>query len=167
MPKQAPTTSILMGNNRASQSRGKSTLPASSEFRGGTPASRGGPPPRSGLSKRPSCRDVGRPAPRTGVNDRMPRLDPFRHGSSRSRHLVEVDVLEHHHPDGFLVSALQAKASALRASIAWRAEELARLVEEGAPHQQIDAVARTIAHLQARLQIHEIGLRETGRRNER
>jgi hypothetical protein len=79
-----------------------------------------------------------------------------------------VDVLEHNHPDdGFLASALRAKASALRASIAWRAEEMARLVEEGAPRQRIDSVAQTIAHLQARLHIHEIGLRETGPRDER
>ena len=115
---------------------------------------------------------------RTVVNDRMQRLDPFdgvgaspsaprpRHGSSRSRHRVGVDVLEHHQTDDSSVAELRAKASALRASIAWRAEELVLLVEEGAPRQRIDSVDRTIAHLQARLQIHEIRLRETGRRHD-
>jgi hypothetical protein len=78
-----------------------------------------------------------------------------------------VDELDHHHPDdSFLASALRARASALRVSIAWRAEELAKLVEEGAPRQRIDSVAQTIAHLQARLHIHEIGLRDGGRRND-
>ena len=77
-----------------------------------------------------------------------------------------MDVLEHHHPDGFSTAVLQAKALSLRASIAWRAEELIRLVEEGASRKQIDSVVRTIAHLQERLHIQEIGLRETGRRDE-
>src|SRR3954454_612346 len=153
-----------MGINRASQSRERSQQVASSEGE----HRRRGAVPSSLWPKGTRCAETwADPPPERVVNDRMARLDPFRHGSSRSRHLVEVDVLEHHHPDGFLVSALQAKASALRASIAWRAEELARLVEEGAPHRQIDAVARTIAHLQVRLHIHEIGLREAGRRNER
>jgi len=77
-----------------------------------------------------------------------------------------VDVLEQHHRDGSSVAALQAKTSALRASIAWRAEELVQLVEEGASRRRIESVDRTIAHLQARLHIHEIWLRETGRRHE-
>jgi len=88
-----------------------------------------------------------------------------------------VDILEHQRPDDGATAlpaqasarrvrfpALQARASALRASIAWRAEELTRLVEEGAPSQQIDGVSRTIAHLQAKLHIEEIRLRNTGSR---
>ena len=77
-----------------------------------------------------------------------------------------MDILEHHQTDGSSVAELRAKASALRASIAWRAEELVLLVEEGAPRRWIDSVDRTIAHLQARLHIHEIRLRETGRRHD-
>lgn len=74
---------------------------------------------------------------------------------------MEVGILEHHHrPDGDSV------ASTLEASIAWRAEELVRLVEEGAPRQQIDGVLRALSYLHAKLHVHEIGLRETGRHDE-
>lgn len=78
-----------------------------------------------------------------------------------------MNILKQHRLDeGAPAWTRQARASALRAGIAWRAEELARLVEEGAPRHQIDAVARTLADLQTRLHIHEIGLRETDPRNE-
>jgi len=77
-----------------------------------------------------------------------------------------VDILNQHHPDDDPTSSRRARASALRASIAWRAEELARLVEEGAPHQRIDGVLRTIADLQVKLHIFEIGLRETSSHQE-
>ena len=71
---------------------------------------------------------------------------------------MEVGILEHHHrPDGDSV------ASTLEASIAWRAEELVRLVEEGAPRRQIDGLSKAISYLHAKLHIHEIRLRETGR----
>jgi hypothetical protein len=63
--------------------------------------------------------------------------------------------------------ALPARVSALRASIAWRAEELTRLVEEGAPRQQIDSISRGIDDLQAKLHIHEIRLREADPRPEK
>ena len=99
-------------------------------------------------------------------NDRSPWLDSPR-GCPGEPHPVGVNILEHHHPaDDSLASALQARAAALRASIAWRAEELVRLVEEGAPRQQIDGVLRALSYLHAKLHVHEIGLRDTGRHDE-
>jgi hypothetical protein len=74
---------------------------------------------------------------------------------------VGVGILEHHHR-----SDDDSIASTLWAGIAWRAEELVRLVEEGAPRQQIDGVLRALSYLHAKLHVHEIGLRETGRHNE-
>jgi len=71
---------------------------------------------------------------------------------------VGVGILEHHHhPAGDSV------AETLRAGIAWRAEELVRLVEEGAPRHQIDGVSRAISYMHAKLHIHEIRRRATGR----
>jgi hypothetical protein len=117
----------------------------------------------TGRSPRPVCQIAD--------NERTLPLDPLRVAAGQAlrprdprpgllliAHLVRVGILEHHHH-----SDDDSIASTLWAGIACRAEELVRLVEEGAPRRQIDGLSKAISHLHAKLHIHEIRLRETGR----